>query len=702
MLRVERALAQPRTDQMLLERLAIGKVFRDQLIDSSTRGNSAPPSRNKSFGPVMFDGNHNTISMSTITNTTLQADHSFPLTTSESGFSSILTCGSDGLNDSTLCPGEIELVKLSEESTLHPGLHLETGISSPHPTILDNAANEDTLNTTGTLSISSGIKDASRIVPGSLGHEPCVTFADVHGNEKRYEEFLAADCSYSSSTVTPMDTPFRTAPLTCDRYYKNLLLTMRKAGLVGAQMHTKTNILLDAAESGQSVSNVLAYFGIKPPADSLASTHSTTLKSKATQKVPARRSVSSDTLQRKSILVPAPRSLSNSAAHIDAVIDSSRSLSAKRSVDFTSDSLFDHSNKKETKDSFTEQSRVALELGETSADHKVSIKLVEVSTSDALKRATIERHDQQSTFPQQKSQEPQGFIGLTRKIGHVLPSLIDRIPDAVILDALQSSMAIPMDAVPNTLRSASTFHPDLRNKPMTVKEQDILVSNVRSALKSLRMSSSLPSASASRHIDTGTRNSSTTSRAITTDQRYLLASNKKLESTSIGQSVDNKMAPLFITTYKDNLQSVDLNIITAANKDWNFGNEMGGGNKATSIRYNKRSPTFTIKGGDNGLTDVPVETQCESQKEPSSNSLSTLPLVSIPTSSLDTRDNLQLKNNPIESFINARRSARFTEKGMVTQPITFDHATGEFLYSELTSKIGRFSNELAILKKQLM
>lgn len=346
MLRIERALAQPRTDQMLLERLAIGNVFRDQLVDSGARGNSAPPPRNKSFGPVIFDGNHNTISMSTITNTTLQTDRSFPLTTSESGFSSILTCGSDGLNNSTLCPGEAEPVKLSEESALHPGLHLETGISSPHPTILDNTANEDTLNTTGMLSISSGIKDAPQTAMSSLGHEPCVTFVDAHEDEKEHEDFLAADCSYSSSVITPMDTPFRTAPLTCNGYYSNLLSTMHRAGLVGAQMHAKKNFLLDAAESGLSVSNVLAHFGIKPLTDSLTSAHSTTLRSKAAQKMPARRSISSDTLQRKSILVPAPRSFSNSAAHIDAVTDSSRSLSAKQSINSTSNSLLDHSSKK--------------------------------------------------------------------------------------------------------------------------------------------------------------------------------------------------------------------------------------------------------------------------------------------------------------------------------------------------------------------
>lgn len=700
MLRIERALAQPRTDQMLLERLAIGNVFRDQLVDSGARGNSAPPPRNKSFGPVIFDGNHNTISMSTITNTTLQTDRSFPLTTSESGFSSILTCGSDGLNNSTLCPGEAEPVKLSEESALHPGLHLETGISSPHPTILDNTANEDTLNTTGMLSISSGIKDAPQTAMSSLGHEPCVTFVDAHEDEKGHEDFLAADCSYSSSVITPMDTPFRTAPLTCNGYYSNLLSTMHRAGLVGAQMHTKKNILLDAAESGLSVSNVLAHFGIKPPTDSLTSAHSTTLRSKAAQKMPARRSVSSDTLQRKSILVPAPRSFSNSAAHIDAVTDSSRSLSAKQSINSMSNLLLDHSSKKD-KDSFTEQSRVALELGETSADHKVSIKLVEVSKNDALKRATIERHNQQSSFPQEKQQEPQGLIGLTKRVCHVLPSLIDRIPDAVILDALQGSTATPMDVVPSALKSASALRSDLRNKPMTTEEQDALVSNARSALKSLRMSSSLPSASALRHIDTGAQNDFSRSRVIVADQRHLLASSKKLEASSIGNNVENNMTPLFITKYKDNLQSVDLDIITTANKDWNFGNEMGGGNKATNMRYNRRSPTFTIKGRDGGLTDIPLEARCESQKEPSDGSLPTVSLASIPTLSVDARNNVQSKNNPIESFINARRSARFTEKGMVTQPITFDHTTGEFLYSELSSKIGRFSNELAVLKKQL-
>lgn len=76
------------------------------------------------------------------------------------------------------------------------------------------------------------------------------------------------------------------------------------------------------------------------------------------------------------------------------------------------------------------------------------------------------------------------------------------------------------------------------------------------------------------------------------------------------------MTPLFITKYKDNLQSVDLDIITTTNKDWNFGNEMGGGNKATNMRYNRRSPTFTIKGRDGGLTDIPLEARCESQRSP--------------------------------------------------------------------------------------
>lgn len=691
MLRVERTLAKPQTDRMLLEKLVIGNVFRNRLIDSSIRGNSAPPFKDKSFGPVIFDGNHNTISMSSITNTTIHSDHSFPLAANESDFSSILTCSSEIINNGTTFPTDTEIAKLPEESTLCPELPLEADISSPHPTVLDNITHDDAFSTTGTLNISSGVKDMQQITTDSIGHEPCVTFVDVNDSNKEREDFLT-DSGYSNSLeITPMDTPFRPDTAAHNGYYSNLLSTMRRVGLVGTHTSDRKNILLDAAESGKSVANVLAQFGIKP--SSRLPTNSVISKSKRSQKMTPKRSVSSDTWQKKSILVPAPRSLSNSTVHIEAVIDSAGDLSVDRSTYSTSDSLHNRSIKYETKDSFTEQSRVALELGENSADNKLSIKLIELAKEDVLERMSNDRHVHQSIFRQQ---EPHFHMELTRKVGNVLPSLIDRIPDAVILDALQNSMAIPMDAVPNTLQS------DNLKKSMTKEEQSMLILNTRMALKSSRVSNSLPSACVIGCSNTKTQTIADTSKFSATNRRPLTASIKQLGLTSTENGIDDKMAPLFITKYVDNLRKVDLNTIIAANKDWSFGAEKGGGNRATNIRYNKRSPTFTIKKGDGCLTSSIVDTRSESQKEVSDDSISIKASNTIPASFINTITNAQSQENPIENFINARRGARFIEKGMVTQPISFNYTEGEFLYSELSDKIGKFSNEMADFHKQMM
>ena len=686
MLRVERTLAQPRVDQMLLERFVIGNALKDQIVDSNIKGNSAPIPRNKSFGPVVFDGNHNTISMSSIVNTTTYTDRSLPITVNESAFSSILTFGSDDPDNSTACPVEAEATKLPGTSTPHHESHLEADISSPHPTILDNATHDDTFNTTETLNISSGTRDVPQAITDSIGHEPCVTFAGIHENEKEHEELLNYR-SYSNSLVnTSMETPFRTNLTDHNGYYSNLLSTMRTARLIG-HTHSRKNILLDAADSGQSVSNVLAYFGIKPSTDASIYPQSTLPTSKTSQ-LPPRRSVSSDTVHRRSILLPAPRSLSNSAAHIEAVIGSMGDLSTGCSNDSISDSLFDRSIRKENKDSFTEQSHVTLELGEHSADHKTSIKLIKVSKEDALERVVNERQNQQPVFHKQKTQSR---VELNRKVGYVLPSLIDRIPDAVILDALQNSMATPMDAVPSTLGSTSIFQSDLLKKSITKEEQDVLVSNARLALKSSRISRSLPSAYNTQHINTS--HISNRSQLSATTRQPSVKPIKQTE-VSLGRNrVENDMIPLFVTKYKENLRKVDLNVIIEANQDWNFGNETGGGHRATNIRYNKRSPTFTIRKGDGGLTDVPAETPDDS--------LSIAASTSAPASSAGVQSNAKTKDNPIESFINARRSARFIEKGMVTQPMSFDHTAGEFLYSELSNKIGKFSHEMAALHKQL-
>lgn len=684
---------------MLLEKLVIGNAFKDQLIDSSVRGNSAQAPKDKSFGPVIFDGNHNTISMSSIINTTMHTDHSFPLTANESDFSSILTCSSEPLNNSTTFSTEAEAAKLPEENTLRSELHLEADISSPNPTVLDNITHDDTLSTTGTLNISSGTRDIPQATVDSIGREPCVTFADIHDDDKEREDFLT-DSSYSHSlAITPMDTPFRPDPTAYNGYYSNLLSTMRRAGLVGAQAYSRKNVLLDAAESGQSVSNVLAQFGIKPSSDLSAPANSIVSKSKSKkpQKMPPGRSVSSDTAKRKSILVPAPRSLSNSTVHIEAVMDSTGSISVDRSIDSASDSLLSRSIKKENRDSFTEQSRVALELGENSADNKMSIKLVELSKEDALERVANERCTQQPIFRQQ---EPQGHM-LARRVGDVLPSLIDRIPDAVILDALQSNMATPMDAAPSTLGSASIFQSDLLKKSMTREEQNALISNARLALKSSKTSNSLPSASATGDIHTKAQNIAGRSKFSAADRRSLTASIKQIGLVSTENGIDDRTAPLFITKYKDNLRKVDINTIITANKDWNFGDEKGGGNRATNIRYNKRSPTFTIGKGDGCLTSVPTDTRSESQKELLDDSMSTTDPVGVPASFTGTRRTANINENPIESFINARRGARFIEKGMVTQPISFGHTAGEFLYSELSGKIGKFSNEMADFHKQM-
>lgn len=77
-------------------------------------------------------------------------------------------------------------------------------------------------------------------------------------------------------------------------------------------------------------------------------------------------------------------------------------LSTGCSNDSISDLLFDRSIRKENKDSFTEQSHVTLELGEHSADHKTSIKLIEVSKEDALERVVNERQNQQPIFHKQR------------------------------------------------------------------------------------------------------------------------------------------------------------------------------------------------------------------------------------------------------------------------------------------------------------